>query len=91
MKIDEIMARAAWSAQSDEYNDWDALGNDEREALLFIMKAAIAAIGQAGYAVVPVEPTKEMLKAGMSANVGPRISVHSYIYEAMTQQAKEDM
>lgn len=42
-----------------------------------------------GFALVPIEPTDAMLIAGRSANVGPRSSVHGYIYKAMINAAKQ--
>jgi|GEM_PF-2458093 len=105
MKIEEIMARAAWSAQSDEYNDWDALGNDEREALFFIMKAAIAALEQAGYAIIKNDDLFQLwINAFESSGEGwngefPmdlkqarwKIEKANAQIAAMIQQAKEDM
>lgn len=78
MKIEEIMADALNYTSLDGYSYVGA-------------ESVIRTLEHAGYAIVPVEPTKEMLKAGISANVGPRISVHGYIYKAMIKQAKEEM
>lgn len=37
------------------------------------------------------EPSEGMLIAGRYANVGPRSSVHGYIWEAMLEQAKREI
>ena len=106
MKIEEIMARAVAGHYGPIFEDcpvdrkdYDAMfirgkvsgDTSSQDEHIDAAKSAITALEKAGYAVVPVEPTDEMLSAGMSANVGPRISAHGYIYDAMIQQAKNDM
>lgn len=40
-----------------------------------------------GWQLVPVEPTDDMLMEGRNANVGPRSTVHNYLYTAMLAAA----
>jgi hypothetical protein len=47
-------------------------------------------LDQAGLVIVPKEPTKAMHLAARSANVGPRSTVHNYIYKAMIEAVDYD-
>jgi hypothetical protein len=40
-----------------------------------------------GYKLVPINPTDEMHMAGRNANVGPRSTVHNYIWNEMVRVA----
>ena len=65
-------------------NPLNRLGVMERRRLDDATHAAIAAIRAAGWAVVPVEPTKEMLHAGYDESGGRAVIG---IWEAMLQTA----
>jgi hypothetical protein len=93
----EVMARAinkglgpSWA-----YSNWK--GNEYkncRHMLDDATDAALAAIKDAGYAVVPVEPTEAMLMAVplLVAGIDPSYSNHTLsrkVYKIMLEAAKE--
>lgn len=62
----ETMARAI-CGEAGYDKPWDAFNASERDMFVDCARAALAAIEAAGYRVVPVEPTEEMICAGISA------------------------
>lgn len=48
--------------------EWDQLDADEQEDYLQQARAALTALTTSGYAIVPVEPTKDMQIAGLQAD-----------------------
>lgn len=76
----EVVARAI--ANADLGRNWEA-------STLSFADAALSAIRAAGFAVVPVEPTEAMLKAGGNAyyGEGPGDTQAECIYAAMLTAA----
>jgi hypothetical protein len=77
-QIGTILAKA-WdaeeAAQMGEPSPWDAvrfsgepLDHEWASARLSCAAAVLAALDDAGFAIVPIEPTEEMLRAGLRAN-----------------------
>lgn len=65
----EIMARAHWRSTSrPSSRSWDELKTQERTQKRNSIAAAIAALTEAGFAIVPVVPTDAMRNAG--ADIG---------------------
>jgi hypothetical protein len=65
-KIVEVMARAICDGEGSPCCSWQACVDAERScpgARLSEARAALSALRDAGYAVVPVEPTEAMLSA----------------------------
>lgn len=58
----EVMARASLKSLM-PHRDWSALGDGTRKDEIAKVEAQIRALTDAGYAIVPVEPTMEMLEA----------------------------
>lgn len=56
--IVEVMVTAARAAVS---------GYPHTQTITFQMRAALTALEQAGYAVVPVEPTEEMIRSAVAS------------------------
>lgn len=67
----ERVARALWEARSDDERAWEEVSPGERKVTLRRARTAIAAhiaaLSEAGYAIVPREPTEEMLQRGLAA------------------------
>ncbi len=54
-----------------------------------ITAAILAALDSAGLAVVPKEPTEEMVVAAFDRDMGPHECLYTSIYRAMVAAAKE--
>lgn len=63
----EAMARAI-CGEAGYDKPWEAFNASERDMFVDCARAALAAIEAAGYRIVPVEPTWEMLEAGQAAD-----------------------
>lgn len=50
-----------------DFNSWDGMAPSDRATFLGAAQAALSALRQASFAIVPVEPTEAMLDAGTQA------------------------
>lgn len=65
--ITKLMARAMYDYRyPDKHNNpcWEAMPENAQDTYKGWVGAALQAAEQAGYAIVPVEPTEEMAEAG---------------------------
>jgi hypothetical protein len=87
----EIMARAHWRSTSrPSSRSWDELKTQERTQKRNSIAAAIAALTEAGFAIVPVTPTEHMVRAGNSQRghvIGTPYRVWSAMIEAGSVKA----
>ena len=60
----EAMCNAAWAEVNE---DWSLASDEQREEFRLMARALLTTIEKAGYKVVPVEPTSEMIEAGTAA------------------------
>ena len=76
----EVIARAAGHA---------CCGDCPRADYDRVARLALAALDAAGLAVVPKEPTEEMVVAAFVRDMGPHECLYTSIYRAMIAAAKE--
>ena len=75
MDVKEIMARA--------YDPWAWKCGTSKDQVISLNKidAAIDAMGNAGFQIVPVEPTEAMMDAAIEEMMKPRMHVGSYKHD----------
>ncbi len=85
MEIEEAMARAMqdrYERESPWKGDgttWDELEEHTRQGWLEDARAALRALSEQGYAVVPVEPTEAMVAAAMDEWHEDRNTVYLHV------------
>ena len=68
-------------------NDNMGMSNETTIGETFGADAILSALRSAGFAVVPVEPTEDMRKAGENS---PNTRLASHVWRAMLKAAQED-
>lgn len=84
MELREVIARALCASESGSTLLWDELTSFDRIAFKRDAQASLDAITEAGFVIVPREPTKEMLKAG--ARRSPPHGTYCAMIAAATEQ-----
>mgnify|MGYP001810175423 CR=1 FL=1 len=85
-----MSARTARDVIANAFGVKEVFGHRENEPCELCLNTAdaiLSALRSAGWAVVPVEPTGEMRKAGENA---PNTRLASHVWRAMLKAAQED-
>lgn len=82
----EVIARALC-----EWSDWEMVEEKVRELLCCEADTILSALREAGYAVVPVEATPDMMRQGGRALHCPPIVSPRSIWRAMVKAAQGEM